>query len=429
MNRFDTHIRKTMFSLIITLITVTVFFVVVYLTYGIYYLSNDDTGMMKAFSGYGTGIPTQYHQYGSFTLGMICKLLYTLVPTWNWYSYGSILVVILSNTVIISSIFMNRNSAENVMRYVDFCLIFIFVIALSMYGISRISWTINAAFASVGGLMLLVCLPIEKKAGNIRYVAAIIFMFIGLLIRGASYKAVFPYAILVLLFRAGTRLRKEGRECVRYICIELVLLLIPLIGILLYNKVDTGFKSDVFQSDADSFEHYRGLYTDHPHIPFDGNEDFYKSLGWDEEFYTVARSWMFIDPRFNTENLKKIAEASNGMRTDERVSEQIYSLWDDFIEKTVENTMRTGMSIAVVVFLAVGLFMTLYKLIKKADWYDWLFLAFVQVLAIMEWLYLLYERGRFIDRAFYCATYPAMFIGMWIVVKKVSAIQDRKSVV
>ena len=53
---------------------------------------------------------------------------------------------------------------------------------------------------------------------------------------------------------------------------------------------------------------YRGQFRDYPVIPYKGNEEFYGSMGWDEEFYNVSRNWMYMDRRFTSENLKKIVE-------------------------------------------------------------------------------------------------------------------------
>lgn len=42
----------------------------------------------------------------------------------------------------------------------------------------------------------------------------------------------------------------------------------------------------------------------------------------------------------------------------------------------------------------------------------------IQAIAIAEWIFLL-VRGRFIDRAFYCAVFPALYIGIWMFARHV----------
>ncbi len=409
--------ERHMSTFLLSLIFMVAFFTWIYVNYGVYYLSNDDTGMMKGYSGYGMGIPSPYHQYGSFTLGMIYKLLYTVVPTWNWYSYFSVITVIVSNSVILYVIYRQRDVRHNKFKYMDFILIALIVTAISLYGIATISWTINAAFAAVAGTMLLIHVSSQSAGIFCKTCIAGLFMIVSLLIRGASYKAVLPFALLAVCYRAGNRLRLEGKHNIKKIAVELAVLIITLITVMAYSRVDTAMKSGVYESGKDSFEYYRGLYTDYPHITYKGNEEFYDSIGWDEEFYNAVGSWMFIDPRFNTENLKKIAEASSSLRMEENLSEHVQSFWECFKAQTRGNIVRILMSIVVAVFFVMAVILAICVWIRKQDgWYDWLFLAGVQAVAIAEWVYLA-EQGRFIDRAFYCAAFPALFIGVWMIAK------------
>lgn len=415
--------KKYGFSLLLSFTFMTVFFTWIYYKYGVYYLSNDDMGIMKVYSGYSSGVPSPYHQYGSFTFGMIYKLLYTMAPTWNWYSYFSILTIIVSNAVIIYVIYKQRNVSHNKCKYMDFILIALITAAISLYGIASISWTINAVFAALAGTMILVDMSDHKAKVFCKFGIACLFMMVALLIRSPSYKAVLPFAMLTVCYRAGNRLCKEGKHSIKKIAAELAVFIITLIVVTAYSLVDTAMKPEIYESGKNSFEYYRGLYTDYPHISYEGNEEFYESIGWDREFYNVVGSWMFIDPRFNTENLKKIAEASRDMRAEKTISEDMHSLWDDFINNTASNPVRKFMSVVIVAFFFISIILAICKWIRKEEgWYDWLYLSVVQAIAIAEWCYLL-VRGRFIDRAFYCAAFPAFYIGLWMFAKQLRIIR------
>lgn len=403
-------------------------FVLIYSVYGVYYLSNDDTGIMKTFSGYNTGIPTAYHQYASYTLGMIYKLLYTIVPMWNWYSYGLIFVVIISNSVIIYLIWRQRSFQNVFFQFLDLLLIGLITAAISMCGIIAISWTITAVFATVAGIMLLLDMNDRRTDTHRIYGCAVVFFAVGALIRNSSYKAVLPFALLVLFYWTGNRICKEGKTKLKRICIESIIYIIPLLGILAYDHIDVKMKSEEVLSNVDDFEYYRGLYTDSRHLPYVGNEEFYESIGWDQELYIMTETWMFIDPRFNMVNLKKIAEASSSLNVEKNLSENAQTIWDDFVIQTSGNYVRIGMSITVIACLLVSIVLTVYKLLHRKNWYDWLFLAGLQMLTIAEWIYLLCERGRFIDRTFYCATLPALFIGMWVIARHVGIMDKHKIV-
>lgn len=413
--------------LVLSGLFVTAFFVWLYNAYGIFYLSNDDTGIMKTYSGYATGEPTAYHAYGSYTLGLFFKALYTIAPMLNWYTYGSILVVIISNAVIISCIYKMRNKDDNKLKYLDFLIIGILVIAIGLYGINRISWTMNAVFAAAAGVMLLLTF-LEMSGRRWRlYAAAVCFFTVSMLIRNASYKAVLPFALLVIVCHTAKGLEKPflcrqnaGKLAICF------LLMLPLLAVYGYNRIDVGIKQQVFPNSLDSFEHYRGLFTDSYHIPYEGNEEFYQSIGWDAEFYDMTRSWFFIDPRFNTENLKTIAEKSLKHRTEtvEEGGSIIY--WDEFKSATEDNPVREAMTIAVVLLLLFGMVMLVYALMKRKGWQDWALIVCAQLLAIAEWGWLVAGRGRFIDRAFYCAVLPALFTGLWVIAKNAAIMEGRK---
>ena len=89
---------------ILTILYVTIFvsfiFLLLYFTCGVFYLTNDDVGFMRTYSGYDTGVPSIGNSYGSYTFGLICVLLYTNLPGINWYTIISILVLIITNAVI-----------------------------------------------------------------------------------------------------------------------------------------------------------------------------------------------------------------------------------------------------------------------------------------------------------------------------------------
>ena len=418
-------INREVLSFVLATLFVTLCFVWIYANYGIYY-SSDDVGIMKTFSGYTSGTPTAYHAYGSYTLGLFFKALYTIMPGLNWYSYGSILVVIVSNVVIIYSIYRQRDSKEKKLQYVDLLLIGVLTVAISLCGISRITWTTNAALAAVAGIMCLLILPDVNGKKWLVYGAAVMFFAISSLIRNASYKAVLPFALLALMYQTGKDMHIDSRKEKMKTLFSDVLLVVILISILAYIKVDVALKSDVFQSETGTFEYYRGLYTDTYHIPYEGNEDFYDSLGWDEEFYNMTNDWFFIDPRFNTENLKLIAEKSQEIRRQSTNDNNIYSYKDEFLDETKNKPMRILMTISVVVLFFVGVGMTMHQFIKKREWSDWIFLAGTELLAMAEWGYLVMERGRFIDRAFYCTVFPALFIGLWILSRHAEAMSKHK---
>ena len=428
MKKFDVRKVENFIPYTLAVILAALFFAWLNNTYGVFYLSNDDTGIMKTYSGYATGEPTAYHAYGSYTLGLFFKALYTIAPTLNWYTYGSIAVLIISVAVIIISVFRLRNKGR-AFKYLDLALISILTIAICLYAINRVSWTMNATLAAVAGVMLLLDFAneTEQRKKKTLYVAAIAAFFVSLIIRGASYKAVMPFGLLVIMYYTYNKFEKPlfQKKNLKGICTGILLMVLPLL-VYGYGKIDGNLKQAEFPSKTGTFEYYRGLYTDSYHIPYEGNEEFYESIGWDAELYNMARSWFFLDQRFNTENLKKIAEKSAEYRNEQAEVSGNYVYWDEFVNLTKENPVRVAMTNTVVALAIIGLILTIYCLIRKKIFTDWALLTVAQLLAATEWTWLVAGRGRFIDRAFYCASIPALCVGMWVVAKNAGIIDRFK---
>lgn len=390
-------------------------FFILYFTCGIFFRTNEDVGMMKVYSGYSTGIPSPYHQYGSFTYGLMFKVLYTAAPNVNWFTLVSISIVVSSVSIIIWSIAgrvdMKKLAPHSV---VIFMAITIMVIAFSLYGLVGLTYTITSTLASVAGMMLYLGIYNTEKLYWKIFIATLM-VFIGSLVRNASFKGVVPFIILAGLYVVIRNKLSTKKESVKL----LILMLLPIILILVYGRIDSYFKTYGFKTAEGSFEYYRSLYTDHPHIPFEGNEDFYESIGWDEEFFTMTKSWMFIDPRFNADNLKLIAEKSAEFDLDSGLTESLSSIWDGFVADTLKNQLRLFLLGIILVFFAVGLICFVGGMVKRKSDVGWLFLFLSQSIGIAEVLYLIFIKKRLVDKTFMCVAIPCLYIGMWVVVGQI----------
>lgn len=415
--------NRTPLPLFVAILLFLSVFLILYFTVGVFYLSNDDTGIMKTFSGYCTGEPNAYHPYGSYTLGLINVFFYNLFPKLNWYSYGSIFIMIISNAIITTSIFYSLNE-DNQHKIKYIFLIGIIAVAVNFYGIKRLSWTLNGLFAALAGLFLLLIYLFDNKHKLWKIVLSALLFGIGAIIRDSSFEAVVPYAVLCLLYYFLQRIEKPlfSKKNTR-IFITSISVLAVLCFIWNYHHIDNAMKKSALtevtttSQESDLFERYRGLYNDSYHIPYKGNEEFYESIGWDEELYELTENWFSMDERFNTENLKLIYEKSNqSINNNTKVSK--FSFYNEvFWAYTQSDPIRLFLTIVILLVFFAGAISVFYKFLKHKYWQDSFLLCSSAALAIAEWLWLIIGIGRFIDRAFYCATIPALFIIIWIAAK------------
>ena len=421
-------LKKNISVVLFATLFVTAVFFLLYYTCGVFYLTNDDVGFMKTYSGYDTGVPSALNSYGSYTFGQFFVLLYSFLPGINWYAYISIFVLIISNTVIIYCIY-NLLDKKIKTNFGYILIIGLITLAINFYGIKRISWTLNGVFASTAGMMLLLMFVIEKKRKWWIILISIVFCGLGGLIRFGSLEAVIPYIVLVIAYYFVLNLKKPFfTKTNKYIWLNTVLIVVLLGLIWGYQYVDSAMKSRVqsVSEEYSEFEYYRSLYADSYHIPYEGNEEFYESIGWDEVFFNATEKFFYMDERFNTENLRKIAEKTDdSIKNDENKSATGHYA-EVLIKYLQSDPIVPVLSFFIVFMFLLGGILFVIDLIKHKAWQDWLFMCGAAVIALLECVWLLVVRERLIDRTFYCAIIPSLFIGISVLFKHFSYITNTK---
>ena len=404
-------------------------FLLLYYTCGVFYLTNDDSGIMKTFSGYSTGIPSAYHPYCSYLLGTINKLLYSIYPKLNWYTYGSILTMILSNAVIATVLYktLDKETQKNKAAII---LLGIVTLAVNFYGIKRISWTLNGLFASIAGTMLLFKFLFEKKHKLRTIIFSAILLGTGAVIRFSSFESVIPFILLIMIYYVAVKSEKPFFSKKNTEVFRNILLVIFLLGVIWgCNSIDDTIKKRSNPADTTSseFEVYRSIYDDADHISYYGNEEFYESIGWDEELYIMTENWFSMDSRFNTENLKKIVERSKEVLYSNSEVPSQSSYLHVFWIYTQSDPVRLFLTVSVILLMVISTYLTIRKIIAHKDWKDWFLISGATVLSIAEWIWLIVAKERFIDRAYYCATIPALFISIWVFSKLYTKVHTNRS--
>ena len=145
-------------GVIVTLLCVTSAYIVMYKTMGGYFLSNDDTGMMKTVSGYSSGVPTSYHQFMCTALGVFFESLYIMKPDVSWYSHVYVGIVIVSISTMLYVMIRSVKLKEKWMQAMGVFAVTVYVSAITLFGVYNISWTETSTFCGSAALALLMTL-------------------------------------------------------------------------------------------------------------------------------------------------------------------------------------------------------------------------------------------------------------------------------
>ena len=428
---------SSLFRFFFILLCVTLLFSLKYRFLGGFFMTNDDTDMMKTLSGDFTGKPESYHQFICLPLGVVFRFFYTWFPNVSWYSFFHVGSTILCVSVIIFVMTEEQRVKQGRMRWIGNVFSICLVSALLVYPFHIISWTITAALYAVAAIMLLITLRNSKadKRFFLIYSISLALMLMCELVRFSTFDSQLPFFILTFLFVLMKCRERIGRR-------EKIILFVTTFALsaLIMNlyRVDQYYKDHVVESQSFvELNQYRYLFSDHYVLPYEGNEEFYESLGWDKELYDVSRNWMYIDPRFNSENLKAIVETSENSQVENTLASKIHDAYVCFFTmggNAKPDIVRRVVSVVIALLAVSGTaaFFVIWKK-KKTVMMNLLYFSAVNWLGTMEIVYLCFF-GRFLHRSFLCAAIPVLVIDIitftkglnWIMENAASAVENQQ---
>ena len=206
---------------------------------------------------------------------------------------------------------------------------------------------------------------IDKKF-YLLYSLSMIMLALSQIVRHSSYVSQLPFFFLTFAFAVYQCRKRWNKKCKILIILTTVILVSMISSI---STIDTYYKDHVVESETYlELKQYRGQFSDYPVIPYKGNEEFYGSMGWDEEFYNVSRNWMYMDRRFTSENLKKIVEKTAETKHTDSFSEKAKKTVEHFIHPVEDSDfVRSNQVVSIVIGLltVAGMIFSLYFWKKK----------------------------------------------------------------
>ncbi len=280
-----TH-KKKLITLIVSVVIVLITLAIAWRYCPLCIHNNDDKILMYLTAGYATGEPEMSSAFGSFYWYGLISMFYRIYPGIAWYSVFQ-LIALVSSLIAIFYCFIDAE--DNATRFAGVILFVAIFSGSLLFFSSAIQYT--ATVGIVGGAS--VCLMVVgcKKTNfvNAEVVASFIFFVIAFGLR-KQFGIVTISALMVILF--FNSIHQDFKESLARLIILIAVFELAYISNYAYEVYSGMGEFDQYYNEA-------GTWNDYPHLQYEGNEDIYKNVGWDETLYDMASDWFFMDKNVN----------------------------------------------------------------------------------------------------------------------------------
>lgn len=272
-----------------------------------YYDLNDDTMIKDILSGAYTGTPSGYCIQMLYPLAWFIALLYRAIPSVPWYG---LFLCLCQFSVLCAVAWRLMGIAENVRNGVRALLAEAAVVfGLFLRQVVIIQYSVTAGFCMAGAVFLFMTAPCEQKVSvffrkNLLPLALVILAF---MIRTEVCIMLLPFLLLAGLVKWGSEEKIfTGTNFRKY----LTLITTALLGMAAVYCVDVlAYRGSEWGSFRSFFDARTKLYDFYGLPDYDGNIEFYTSIGLSEESFALLENYNFaLDDSINTWSLEAIVE-------------------------------------------------------------------------------------------------------------------------
>lgn len=284
------------------LLAVVLIMTATYLFSDVIFQTNDDNGIVVAASGGVTGEPYAGNGLTSYIYGALLSGLYSVCPDVPWHAGLMTAVQILALIAILRSLFAlcSRKGLSPLWGLIAFVALYI---GVGMKFMVRLQFSAVAGYCAAALAALLWTLPEGKRARCFACGLGLVLIAYALLVRFQSGLLALPVPLMmgvVLLLK-----RDREQKCILWTLVGMIALAGFSYGsdLILYPLNEPGWQEHTV------FGELSGVLLD-----YHNNDEAYalatEVTDWSPELIRCIRNWnLFIDVRFNTENLAALAQA------------------------------------------------------------------------------------------------------------------------
>ncbi len=316
--------------------------------------TNDDFRMMTIVSGSYTGEPCADIVFMRYPIGLFLSALYSLTTQVPWYGIFTELCMFVPSCVFCYYI-VKKSYKKNWTVFGILLYGLLFALFIQKY-VCLPQYTLTSAFMGVGALALVFEMP-EKKNGK-HMVFAVLCAAISFSVRSKTFYLLLPAILLTIV----VRIFKDHRKAKKYILwgasVFLICLFVLLADIVAWNRPDyQAFKN---------FKEVRAKVYDYASIPgYYDNMPFYNESGISEVTYrAISGRFLDADKSVNTENLMKIADYMDKIKTDaNHVMQRVGTAFQNGLSRWYHSNDETIKYCAI--FMTILLFVCVSAALRK----------------------------------------------------------------
>lgn len=336
-----------------------------------------DTAVQRSIAnGDMIGYPNPHLIISNYLLGLILAFLYKILPMWEWYT----LMLLFSMYFSLWAVIYRMMSLVKDGAWFSAWKILIGLATLFLFDLLFFSNLVSIYFfncALIAGVSAFVYIIFTKelKIKDVIIVLVLIVLCAG--IRFSVFKEILPFFFIAFIIRFFVFKKRK------YL-LQLMASMVLIIGIMYI--VNEQSYTGIYANEKE-VNHYRAAIQDYGKwVEYEGNEEFFESLGMDELEYSVMKSCWGLSDHLNKETLIAICELFEEVNLNKEVLNEQKN-------KLIENLFKNDYKMDFWLMECISIIFTLFVILKKKDWR--MLSCYMGVIAIVagEILYLAY-RGR-----------------------------------
>ncbi len=306
--------------------------------------NNDDRTLMYFTAGYMTGHKEIGSVFGGFLWYGLIAFFYKIYDGIAWYTVLQ-LTAIAVGLISICAGFVKSAKKYWYLGVFSFAVI---LLTVMFHFVTALQYTVSAGIVGAAAVCLYYMALQEDETLNIWFVLSCVAMVVSYEMRKQMGLVALSGLCIVAFthfFSSKSRVIKTGVTLIALFVIAFV--------------TNSAYEHITGVSDFNKYYKSAGTWNDYPHLPYEGNEDVYQAVGWDDTLFDLAEDWYFMDENVTVENFDKLnaAYGDGGVTFSDRVQKA-----KEIIKSNTMSNIQTGMLIFAI---ALGNLIILIK--RKAD--------------------------------------------------------------
>lgn len=277
-----------------------------------YYDLNDDMLMQQILSGAYTGTPASHNIQNLYPFSLIVSALYRVTAGLDWYALVLLAIAAICYALTVARV-LARTTEHRFYQAAGVVAITLLYGGVLLYHLVYVQYTIIVGMMGATAAFLVFT---SDDADSVRgFLRAnrmpFILIYVGYAIRSEMMMFMLPFVAAAVLFRI-LPLRDAGAIMRRI----LASLLVMGIGIgVIYGIDAAAYSSPAWSEFRNLFDARTQLY-DFASVPaYDGNEEFYDSIGLDASEVTLLSNYNYgIDADIDAETMQAVADYAAAQR-------------------------------------------------------------------------------------------------------------------